>query len=73
VCGTHIAAYSWLIGANLSSFAAFVTDSSATVFRQYPEWDMQLRMPKYQSGCLVWYCTQHGLFYQELRAGGSKK
>lgn len=49
------------------SFAAYVSDSSAMVFRQYPEWDMQVRLPLYRSGRLVWYCTKHGLFYQDLR------
>ena len=49
------------------SFAAYVSDSSAMVFRQYPEWDMQVRLPLYRPGKLVWYCTKHGLFYQELR------
>ena len=49
------------------SFAAYVSDSTAMVFRQYPEWDMQVRLPLYRSGRLVWYCTKHGLFYQDLR------
>ena len=49
------------------SFAAFVTDSSASVFRLYPEWDMQLILPIFRSGRLLWYCTRHGLFYQDIR------
>jgi transcriptional regulator with XRE-family HTH domain len=49
------------------SFAAYVSDSSAMVFKQYPEWNLQVTLPLYRSGKLVWYCTKHGLFYQELR------
>ena len=49
------------------SFAAYVTDSFATVFKQYTEWDLQITMPLYRTGRLVWYCNKHGLFYQELR------
>ena len=49
------------------SFAAYLCDSSVTVYRQYPEWDMQVRMPLVRTGRLVWYCTRHGLFYQDIR------
>ncbi|MBR6967478.1 MAG: helix-turn-helix domain-containing protein [Ruminococcus sp.] len=49
------------------SFVAYIADSSTMMFRQYPEWDLQLTLPLYRSGLLVWYCTQHGLFYQDIR------
>ena len=49
------------------SFAAYISDSSAMIFKQYPEWNMQFSLPLFRSGRLVWYCTKHGLFYQELR------
>lgn len=49
------------------SFAAYQSDSSFMMFRQYPEWNVQFTMPMYRSGRLVWYCTQCGLLYQELR------
>ena len=56
------------------SFVAYVTDSSAMVFKQYPEWNLQVTLPFYKSGRLVWYCTQHGLFYQDIRrASGIQK
>ena len=48
------------------SFAAFVTDRSFTVFKQYPEWNLQLSLPRFRKGRLVWYCTQCGLLYQNL-------
>lgn len=49
------------------SFVAFVTDSSAMIFKQYPEWEVQLRLPLYRSGRLLWYCTEHGLFWQPIK------
>ena len=49
------------------SFVAFVTDSSVTVCKQYPEWDLQLILPRSRAGRLVWFCTRHGLFYQDIR------
>jgi transcriptional regulator with XRE-family HTH domain len=49
------------------SFVAFVTDSSAAVYKQYPEWDLQLILPRCRAGRLVWFCTRDGLFYQDIR------
>lgn len=51
---------------NYISFAAYVSDSSLMLFKQYPEWTMQFTLPLFRSGRLVWYCTDHGLLYQEL-------
>jgi transcriptional regulator with XRE-family HTH domain len=51
------------------SFAAYVSDSSMMLFRQYPEWGMNITLPMYRSGRLVWYCSECGLLYQELRPG----
>ncbi len=54
------------------SFAAYVADSTVMMFKQYPEWELQFTMPLFRSGRLVWYCTEHGLFYQELRRSAEK-
>ena len=48
------------------SFAAYVHDNKAMIFKQYPEWNMQMIMPLYRSGRLVWYCTKHGLMFQDI-------
>ncbi|MBQ3940656.1 MAG: helix-turn-helix domain-containing protein [Oscillospiraceae bacterium] len=48
------------------SFAAYVTDSSVMMFRQYPEWDFQFTMPAYRSGRLFWYCSRCGLLWQDV-------
>ena len=54
------------------SFVAYQNDSTAMIFKQYPEWNLQVNMPRYRTGRLVWYCTNCGLRYQELRRKPSK-
>ena len=49
------------------SFAAFVSDSSVMMFRQYPEWSININLPIYRSGRLVCYCNKCGLLYQDIR------
>ncbi|WP_431028062.1 helix-turn-helix domain-containing protein [Lysinibacillus sp. LZ02] len=46
------------------SFIAFATGEQVQIIKQYPEWALQTRIPKRKHGTLLWYCTQHGLFYQ---------
>ncbi len=46
------------------SFIAFATGDQVQIIKQYPEWTLQTRLPKRKHGTLLWYCTQHGLFYQ---------
>lgn len=48
------------------SFVALVTDDTILIRKQYPEWNLQVRIPFFAHGRLVWYCTQHGLFYQDI-------
>lgn len=52
------------------SFAAYVNGNSVMIFKQYPEWDLQFRMPLFRSGRLVWYCTKCGMMYMDI---GRKK
>ncbi len=49
------------------SFVAYVSDSRVIVSKQYPEWDLQLNLPFFRYGRIVWYCTKHGLMYQDLK------
>lgn len=49
------------------SFVAYVCDNTMMMFRQYPEWKMQARLPLVRMGRLIWYCTEHGAFYQDIR------
>lgn len=46
------------------SFIAFATGDQIQIIKQYPEWALQIRLPKKKHGILLWYCTKHGLFYQ---------
>lgn len=46
------------------SFVALVTGDRLYFFKQYPEWNLQVRIPKRGHGRLLWYCSRHGLFYQ---------
>lgn len=46
------------------SFAAYVTGDRVSLIKQYPEWNMQFRLPKQGHGKLYFYCSKHGLFYQ---------
>lgn len=48
------------------SFVAYLNDSTVIIFRQYPEWQINLHIP-YTTGRLVWYCNKCGLMYQDLR------
>lgn len=49
------------------SFVAYLNDSTVMIFRQYPEWQVNLHIPCATAGRLVWYCSKCGLIYQDLR------
>lgn len=51
---------------NYISFVAFAKGDQVQIYKQYPEWDLQLRIPKRGHGTLLWYSTTKGLFYQYL-------
>lgn len=48
------------------AFVALLTGDSIMLRKQYPEWGLQVRIPVLAHGKLLWYCTKHGLFYQEV-------
>ncbi len=48
------------------TFIALLTDDSIMLRRQYPEWNIQVRIPVFAHGALFWHCTKHGLFCQEI-------
>lgn len=41
---------------------ALAEGDTLVLCRQYPEWNLQARLPGFRRGTLLWYCTQHGLF-----------
>ena len=53
--------------AHYISFVAYVNDSSLMIFRQYPEWNLQVNLPPVRAGKLLWYCKECGLLYQDIR------
>ena len=46
------------------SFVAFATGDRLQVVKQYPEWDLQVRIPARGHGLLLWYSEKQGLLYQ---------
>ena len=51
---------------NYISFVAFQTGDKVEIIKQYPEWNLQLRLKKRGHGQLIWYCAGEGLRYQLL-------
>jgi hypothetical protein len=51
---------------NYISFVAFQTGEKVELIKQYPEWNLQLRLKKRGHGQLIWYSTSQGLRYQLL-------
>ncbi|WP_295085260.1 helix-turn-helix domain-containing protein [Ruminococcus sp.] len=48
------------------SFVAYLHDNKSMIFKQYPEWNIQITMPLFRTGKIIWYCTKHGLMFQNL-------
>ena len=46
------------------SFVAFAAGDRLQVVKQYPEWDLQVRIPGRSHGMLLWYSQRQGLRYQ---------
>ncbi len=51
---------------NYISFVALATGERVQIIKQYPEWNLCVRIPRRGHGLLIWYCTEHGLLYQLL-------
>lgn len=48
------------------SFVAFATGDQIQIIKQFPEWALQVYIPKKKHGKLLWYDTKDGLFYQYI-------
>lgn len=46
------------------SFIALATGDKIHLYKQYPEWNLQLRIPGREHGTLFYFCTNTGLYYQ---------
>jgi len=51
---------------NYISFVAWASGAKVELVRQYPEWNLQLRIPRRGHGMLLWYAPGEGLLYQLL-------
>ena len=48
------------------SFVAFATGDQIQLYKQFPEWALQVHIPKKKHGMLLWFDTRDGLFYQYI-------
>ena len=46
------------------SFVAFQTGDRVQLIKQYPEWDLQVRIERRGHGMLLWHSAKEGLLYQ---------
>lgn len=46
------------------TFVALLSGDSIMIRNQYPEWEVQTRIPCFAHGLLIYHCSKHGLFYQ---------
>ena len=47
-------------------FVALLTSDTLMLRKLYPEWELQVRIPIFSHGRLLWYCNRHCLFYQDV-------
>lgn len=48
------------------SFLALLSGDTVLIKKLYPEWGLEVRLPRIPNATLLWYCTEHGLFSQAL-------
>lgn len=48
------------------SFVALATGERIQLVKQYPEWDLSVRIPRCGHGLLLWYCQDCGLLYMNV-------
>ena len=48
------------------SFVCFINYETLIVKKLYPEWDLDTRIPRISKGRLFYFCSVHGLFYQDI-------
>ncbi len=52
---------------NYISFVCYIVDGGLNLYKMYPEWGLEMRMPKKRFGKLIYYSTTKGLFYQLIK------
>lgn len=48
------------------SFIAVVQNDRIQIIKQYPQWNIQVYIPKIKRAKLIWFCTKDGLFYKNI-------
>ncbi len=48
------------------SFVALLSGDTLVLKKLYPEWGLEVRLPFFAHGKLLWYCNEHGLFAWEV-------
>lgn len=51
---------------NYILFVAFLKGGELQLFKQYPEWEINVRIPKRARGRLLWYAPDIGLTYMDI-------
>ena len=51
---------------NYIAFVAWMSGAKLEIHKQYPEWNLQLRIPRRGHGMLVWYAADCGLLYMPV-------
>lgn len=49
---------------NYISFVAYASGAKMEIHKQYPEWNLQLRISRRGHGMIIWYANDCGLMYQ---------
>ena len=47
------------------TFAALASGGSLKLWRAWPQWDLQVRLPR-EHGLLLWRCSRDGLFGKNI-------
>ena len=53
-----------MVKENYISFVAYASGAKMEIHKQYPEWNLQLRIPRRGHGMIIWYAPDCGLMYQ---------
>lgn len=51
---------------NYISFIAILQNDRIQVIKQYPQWNIQIYIPKIKRAKLIWFSTKDGLFYKNI-------
>ena len=51
---------------NYICFIAYLKGGELQLFKQYPEWEINVRIPKRSHGKLIWYAPDTGLLYMNV-------